>query len=87
MHAQDCVHKHRWFVQKVRLISIFVDEVPTMDYQSWLGVHVYLVDGQKCNLVLLTLEQVVNGGTIDNLTKVIMDIVLQYGDYQNLTLF
>ncbi len=48
-----------------------------MNCQSWLGV-VYFVDGWKCNLVLLTLEQVVNGGTTNNLTKVIVDNVLQY---------
>jgi hypothetical protein len=66
-------------IQKVRLIFISIDEVTTMDFQSWLSVHVYLVDGWKLNPILLTLEQLVNGGTIDNLTKVIMDNVLQYG--------
>ncbi len=50
-----------------------------MDYQSWLGVHVYLVDGWKHNLVLLNLEQLVNGGITDNFKKVIMDSVFQYG--------
>jgi len=65
-------------IQKVRLIFISIDEVTTMDFQSWLSIHVYLVDGWKFNPILLTLEQLVNGGTIDNLTKVIMDNVLQY---------
>jgi hypothetical protein len=40
-------------VSKARFISIFVDEVISMDCQSWLGVHVYLVDGWKCNLTNL----------------------------------
>ncbi len=48
-----------------------------MNCQYWLSV-VYLIDGWKCNLVLLTLEQVVNSGTSNNLTKVIVDNVLQY---------
>jgi hypothetical protein len=65
-------------IQKVRLISISIDEVTIMDFQSWLNVHVYLVDGWKPNPILLTMEQLVNGGTIDNLTKVIVDNVLQY---------
>jgi hypothetical protein len=39
---------------------------------------VYLIDGWKCNLILLTLEEVVNGGTMNNFTKVIVDNVLQY---------
>ncbi len=80
----ECMHKivftnTRMAIQKVRLISIFVDEVTTMDFQSWLSVHVYLVDGWKPNPILLTLEQLVNCGTTDNLTKVIVDNVLQYG--------
>ncbi len=37
-------------VQKARFISIFVDGVTFADCQSWLSVHVYLVDGWKCNL-------------------------------------
>jgi hypothetical protein len=77
-----CIHKivftnTQMVVQKLRFISIFVDEDTTMDSQSWLGV--YLVDGWKHNPILLTLEQLINSGTIDNLTKVIMDNVLQYG--------
>ncbi len=71
----ECMHKimftNTWMaIQKVRLIFIFANEVTTMDFQSWLSVHVYLVDG--------TLEQLVNGGTTNNLTKVIVDNVLQY---------
>jgi hypothetical protein len=66
-------------VQKARFISNFANEVTTMDYQSWLGVHVYLVTDWKHNPILLTLEQLVNGGIVNNLTKVIVDSVLQYG--------
>jgi hypothetical protein len=66
-------------VQKARFIFIYVDEVTVVDFQSWLGVHVYFVDRWKCNLILLTLEQLINGGNINNFTKVIMDNVFQYG--------
>ncbi len=34
----------------------------TLDCQSWLVAYVYIVDGWKCISILLTLEQVVNGG-------------------------
>jgi hypothetical protein len=40
---------------------------------------VYLVDGLKRNPILLTLQQLVNGGIVNNLTKVTMENVLQYG--------
>ncbi len=49
-----------------------------MDCQSWFIVHVYIVDGWKCILILLILEQVVNDVTIDNCTKVIVGNVLQF---------
>lgn len=39
----------------------------------------YIVDCWKCMLILLTLEQEVNGDTTNNFTKVIMGIVLQFG--------
>jgi hypothetical protein len=58
----ECMHKivfmtNTWMaIQKARFISIFVDEVTTMDCQSWLGVHVCFVDGWKHNPILLTLE-------------------------------
>jgi hypothetical protein len=74
-----CTTNRRMTIQKTRFISISVDEVTTVDYQSWLGVHVYFVDRWKCNLVFLTLEQLVNCGTTNNLTKVIVENVLQYG--------
>jgi hypothetical protein len=66
-------------IQKARFISISINEVTIVDCQPWLGVHVQLVDGWKCNPILLTLEQLVNGGIVNNLTKVIVDNVLQYG--------
>ncbi len=39
----------------------------------------YLVVGWKHNLVLLNLEQLVNGGITNNFKKVLMDNVFQYG--------
>jgi hypothetical protein len=57
-----CMHKivfinTQMVVQKTRFIFIYVDEVTIVDFQSWLGVHVYFVDGWKCNFVLLTIDQ------------------------------
>jgi hypothetical protein len=66
-------------IQKTSFISISINEVTIVDCQSWLGVHMHLVDGWNCNPILLTLEQLVNGGIVNNLTKFIVDNVLQYG--------
>jgi hypothetical protein len=47
---------------KKRVYSPSIDEMTTLDYQSWLVVYVYIVDCWKCISILLMLEQVVNGG-------------------------
>jgi hypothetical protein len=39
----------------------------------------YVVEGWRHLLILLTLQQVLEGSNVDNLTKVIMDILLIYG--------
>jgi hypothetical protein len=52
-----------------------------MDCQFWFIVHVYIVDGWKCILILLILEQVVNDVTIDNCTKVIVGNMFQFGGF------
>ncbi len=44
-HAQDCAHKHTDGCSEARFIFIFVNEVTIVDYQSWLAMHVYFVDG------------------------------------------
>ncbi len=55
-----------------------------MDYQFWFNVHV--VKGWKHIPIVLTLVQVMNCDRIENFTKVILGIVLQFEAFQNLTL-
>jgi len=50
-----------------------------IDYQSWCSTHVYVVDGFKRMLLLLNLEKVVGGGTIDNLATIILKSLMEYG--------
>jgi len=38
------------------------------------------VDGFKCIPILLNLERLINGGTTNNLTNVILNFLLVYGD-------
>jgi hypothetical protein len=40
---------------------------------------VYVVDGFKRMLLLLNLERVVGGGTVDNLTTLILKSLMEYG--------
>lgn len=55
------------------------DEVTTINCQSWVNMHVFVVEGWKQIPFLLTLQQVVNGVSIKNLTKLIVDVLLHYG--------
>jgi len=66
-------------MQKARFISVSCGEVTTIDNQSWILTHVYVVEGWKRLLFLLTLQQVLEGSNVNNLTKVIVVFLLIYG--------
>jgi hypothetical protein len=66
-------------MQKTEFISISYGEMTTIDNQSWILTHVYVVEGWRCLLILLTLQQVLEGSNVDNLTKIIVDSLLIYG--------
>ncbi len=54
-------------LQQIIFISINYDEVTTMDNQSQISTHAYVVENWKRQLVLLNFERVVNRGTSNNI--------------------
>jgi hypothetical protein len=48
-------------------LSISINEVTTINNQSWISIHCYVVEGWGWVPILLTLEQLVEGGTIINI--------------------
>lgn len=66
-------------MQKVQFVYMSCDEVTMIDNQSWISTHVYVVEGWKWFPILLTLQQVVEGSHVNNLTKVIVKSLLLYG--------
>jgi hypothetical protein len=55
------------------------DEVTTIDNQSWVSIHCYVVK-DWCHLpILISLKQVIEGGNLDNFTKVIMGVLIRWG--------
>jgi hypothetical protein len=66
-------------VQSTKFIFVSIDDVTTIDYQGLIVVHMYVVEGWKHILILLTLEHVLFGAIANNLTKVIVESFLQYG--------
>jgi hypothetical protein len=59
-----------------RRLAISCDEMTTIDTESWVNIHAYLVDGFKLILILVDLERLVDGGTTNNLTNVILNSLM-----------
>ncbi len=78
-------------IKKVIIVSsffsIFVDEVPIVDNQSWIFFHYYLVVGWKQVLILLTLEHLVEGGATVNIKNVTLIDLITYGNLTNEQIF
>jgi hypothetical protein len=66
-------------VQKSLFIFVNCDEVSTIDNQSWLFIHVYVIEQWKRVLILLNLQHVVDGTTFDNLTSLIVNNLMEFG--------
>jgi hypothetical protein len=51
----------------------------TIDTQSWINIHVYVVQHWAKASILISLEQITKGTTTSNLTKVIMEATRMKG--------
>jgi hypothetical protein len=59
-------------VGATRYVAITCDEVTTVDCQSWISVHAYIVRDWERYPILLRLEQVVDGAGAENITKIVL---------------
>jgi hypothetical protein len=55
------------------------DEVTTIDNQSWLSVHLYIVEAWKRVPIFLNLQKVVDGGTSNIMTSMIVESLIKFG--------
>jgi hypothetical protein len=55
------------------------NEIITIDNQSWLLMHVYVMHAWKIILILFTFRNVVEGGNVNNLTIAITHPFMQQG--------
>ncbi len=76
----------RMAMQDARLIAVSCDNVTTINCQSWVKMHVFVVEEWKWILILLSLEQVVNDAFANNLTKLIVDALLQCSRFSKLNM-
>jgi hypothetical protein len=66
-------------IQKAKYIIVNCDEVTIIDNQTWCSVHAHIVDGFKRVPLLLNLERLLSGSTIDNNTTLILKSLVEYG--------
>jgi hypothetical protein len=62
-------------LKNARFFSVTCDKVTTLDTQSWISIHGYVCQDWQRLPMLLSLEQVVEGGTANHLTKTIAEVV------------
>ncbi len=80
----ECLHKQvikkmKEVVACSKYLAFSCDEVSTIDNQSWISIHYYVVQ-DWCHLPILIFKiQVIEGGGSNNLTKVIMGVFKKEG--------
>ncbi len=62
-----------------KCLALFCDEVTTIDNQSQISIHFYVVQDWCRIPILIFLEQVIERGGVDYLTKDIMDALKKHG--------
>jgi hypothetical protein len=53
------------------------DEVTTIDNNSWICVHAYIVDCWTKGPILVCVDRIVDGSSFNNLSEVIMNALLK----------
>jgi len=63
-----------------QFFALTCDEVTMIDNDSWICVHTYVVQNFVRVLYLISLQCLVDGGSVDSLTLVIMNTLESGGD-------
>jgi hypothetical protein len=71
--------KTKALISSSRCLSLSCDEVTTVDNQSWLSIHAYIVRDFERVPMLLKLERVTDGASAENLTKAILKALADNG--------
>jgi len=80
----DCMSKQvlkqiQTIVVGPSFLSLNANEVITIDNQSWISMHAYVMHAWKKNSILLTLQHIVEGGNVDNLAAIIVQAFMLQG--------
>jgi hypothetical protein len=66
-------------VSGAKYLSLSCDEVSTVDNQSWISIHAYVLVNWKRVPLLLSLERLTEGSTAASITKVIVNALVRDG--------
>lgn len=70
-------------MQSVTFLSFSCDEITSRGCQLWINAHGYIARDWKRIPLFITLERVVEGGTTNNCTTVIVNVVHVYEGLSN----
>jgi len=79
MHEQVVLVATKTTIQIVNYISINYDKVTSIDNQSWISIHAYVVEDFKRTPILVNLKWDTEGCTTNNLTKMIWNSMKGFG--------
>jgi hypothetical protein len=80
MHHQVVKKVKEVIVSRFEVSCLFCDEVITIYNQLWVSIHCYTFVVNWCHiLILISLEQVIEAGGSNNLTKVVMGALKKHG--------
>ncbi len=82
----ECMHKQvikrvKEIIASSKYLALSCDEVTTIDNRLWISIYSYIVQDWCCILVLISLKWVIEGGGVDNQTKVIMGVLKKHGGF------
>jgi hypothetical protein len=66
-------------IRESPFLALSIDEVITSDTKSWNPIHGYVLENLQQIYVLLNLERVINGVTIENIYNVMLQTLLIQG--------
>jgi hypothetical protein len=66
----------KFAIEIAQYLSLTCDEVSTINNQSWLLIHVYVVQNWLRIPIFFSLEHVVVGSSVDNFTLVLLQTLM-----------
>ncbi len=64
-------------------VVVSANEMTIIDAQQWIIIHAYVMKNWKRVPILLTLEKVEMGATLNNIKAIILNAMGRYGGFTN----